>query len=319
MKVLFVTDPLEALDIDGDTTLAFIHEALARGHQAWWCGIHDLSLEQNRVFAQAQPAHVDLPKREVRSGRDAAVLALDELDAVFLRKDPPFGADEALATLICEAARGRTLFVNDPRGIREANEKLFTLRFADLMPPSVVTRDIARLRRFLVEQGGAMVVKPLDGRGGEGVFMVRKDDPNANAILETSTTFGRRWTMAQRFLPEAREGDKRILLLEGRVLGALLRVPQDNDIRANLHVGGRAARATLSKRDLAICARIAPTLSEWGLHFVGIDVIGDWLTEINVTSPTGLRQIDTLENVHLEANVLDWIERRSAASPDASL
>jgi glutathione synthase len=312
LKLLFVIDPLEALDIDGDTTLALIDEALARGHQAWWCGIHDLSLEQDRALALARTAHVALQKREARSGRDAVALALDELNAVFLRKDPPYGADETLATLICEAARGRTLFVNDPRGIREANEKLFTLRFPDLMPPTVVTRDIGRLRRFLSEQGGAIVVKPLDGRGGEGVFMVRADDPNTNAILETSTMFGRRWTMAQRFLPEARQGDKRILLLDGRVLGAVLRVPRENDIRANLHVGGRPMRATLTERDHAICKIITPTLSEWGLHFVGIDIIGDRLTEINVTSPTGLRQIDALESVHLAADVLDWLQARVA-------
>lgn len=310
MKLLFVMDPFEALDLDGDTTLAFLDEAARRGHETWACTSARLSLEHDRAVARARRAVVRLDRREARAEGEARAIGLHECDAVFLREDPPFDPDYLLATLLCEAARGRT-FVNDPRGLREANEKLFALRFPEMTPPTIVTADMARIRAFVAEQGGAVVVKPLEGKGGEGVFVLREGDLNANAIVEAATAFGRRHALAQRYLPEARAGDKRILLLDGEPIGAVLRVPRPDDLRANLHVGGRPERTSLTARDRAICARLAPALVEWGLTFAGIDVIGEWLIEINVTSPTGLRQIDALEGGRLAARVIDRIEARA--------
>jgi len=298
MKFLFVMDPPERLDRDGDTTLAFIDEATRRGHEALTCQPGDLWADGGRAMA--------------RSGAD---VPLDGLDAVFLRKDPPYDVAYHLHTLLCELARGGTVFVNDPRGLRECHEKLFTLRFADLMPPTLVTADMGRLRAFLREQGGEMILKPLEGAGGAGVLHVREADRNAGALIELLTDHGRRWAMAQRYVPEARAGDKRIVLLDGRPIGAVLRVPRGDETRANLHVGGRAERTELTARDREICARVGPALSALGLVFVGLDVLGPWLTEINVTSPTGIRQIDALDGVRLEADVIDWVERRVGERP----
>jgi glutathione synthase len=204
-----------------------------------------------------------------------------------MRKDPPVDVTYLHATWILEQARGKTLLVNDPRGLRELNEHLAVLRFPELTPPTLVTRDTARLASFQREQGGAIVVKPVDGFGGLGVFVVRDGDPNASSIYETSTGAGTRWTMAQKYLPEAVDGDKRILLFDGEPLGAVLRVPGRNEARGNLHVGGRAVKTTIDADDRAIIAAIAPTLRAHGQLLVGIDVIGGRLTEINITSPTG--------------------------------
>jgi glutathione synthase len=288
-------DPPERLDCDGDTTLAFIDEATRRGHEALVCQPGDLWADGPRA----------------RAATGGGEVALDEIDAVFLRKDPPYDPAYHLHTLLCELARGGTVFVNDPRGLRECHEKLFALRFADLMPPTIVTSNMPRLRSFLRDQGGEMILKPLEGAGGAGVLHVRENDRNAGALIELLTDNGRRWAMAQRYVPEARGGDKRIILLDGRPIGAVLRVPRADETRANLHVGGRAERTELTPRDHEICARLGPELSALGLVFVGIDVLGPFLTEINVTSPTGLRQIAALEGRHLEADVVDWVERRA--------
>jgi len=293
MRFLFVMDPPERLDRAGDTTLAFIEEAERRGHQALTCQPANLYVEGGRVWADAR----------------GTATPLDGCDAVFLRKDPPYDSSFHLHTLLCELARGGTLFVNDPRGLRECHEKLFALGFADLMPPTLVSADMVRLRAFLAAQGGEMIMKPLEGAGGTGVLHVRAADRNAGALVEMLTDQGRRWAMVQRYVPEARAGDKRIILLEGKPIGAVLRVPRSDETRANLHVGGRAQRTELTARDREICDRLAPDLVRLGLVFVGLDVIGPWLTEINVTSPTGIRQINKLEGVRLEGDVLDWVER----------
>jgi glutathione synthase len=229
-----------------------------------------------------------------------------------MRKDPPYDLDYYFATLLLERARGQTLIVNDPRGLREANEKLYSLHFPDLIPTTVVTRDAARLRAFLGEQGGEIVVKPLDGCGGRGVFYLHEGDRNIPSLLEMMTDFGRRWTIGQKYLPAARAGDKRILLLDGEPIGAVLRVPREDDLRGNLHVGGRPARTTLDERDRAICAAVAPRLRQDGLYFVGLDVIGGFLTEVNVTSPTGVQEVNALEGGQLETRIVEWLEQRAA-------
>jgi glutathione synthase len=236
------------------------------------------------------------------------------------RKDPPVDAAYIVSTQLLALCR-RTVVLNRPEGILAANEKLYALHFADLMPETLVTREIARLVDFMAKLGGEMIVKPLTGRGGEGIFHVRHDDRNLFSILEQSTDFGKRWCMAQRYLEAIRQGDKRILLLDGEPLGAVLRVPSERDIRANFHVGGRPAPATLDEGDRRIVERVAPYLRRDGLFFVGIDVIGGLLTEINVTSPTGVQEINALDGVRLEARILDGIEALAdeRVAPDSQL
>jgi glutathione synthase len=233
----------------------------------------------------------------------------DDVDAVFQRKDPPVDASYLAATQILTLCR-RARVWNRPETVIWANEKLYALLFQDLMPETRVSRRIPELVDFLAKMGGEMIVKPLDGKGGEGVFHVRHDDRNLFSILETSTGFGARWAIAQRYLPEVRSGDKRILLLEGEPLGAVLRVPAPGETRANLHVGGTPVRTQLDERDRRLIERLRPRLVQDGLFFVGIDVIGGLLTEVNVTSPTGMQEIDALEGVRLEERVLERVERR---------
>ena len=242
-------------------------------------------------------------------GEPRTVALDDDTDVVLQRKDPPVDAEYVAATQILALCR-RTLVLNRPEGILVANEKLYAVHFHDLMPDTVVAREIPRLVDFMAKAGGEMIVKPLDGRGGEGIFHVRHDDRNLFSILEQATRFGSRWIMAQRYLDEVRGGDKRILLVDGEPIGALLRVPSEGEVRANLHVGGRPERGVLDDRDREIIDRVAPSLRRDGLFFVGIDVIGGYLTEVNVTSPTGIQEINRLEGVRLEERVIDGVERR---------
>jgi len=238
---------------------------------------------------------------------------LAEFDIVLMRKDPPVDVAYLHATWILEHARGKALLVNDPRGLREANEKLYALHFPELIPESLVSADPARLKKFMEALGGEMIVKPLDGCGGAGVFHLHRGDRNLNAILELSTLNGTRMVMAQRYLPAIRsEGDKRLIVLAGEPLGAIRRVPQEDETRGNIHVGGRVERAAVEARDREICRRMAARLEADGLYFVGLDVIGGLVTEVNVTSPTGVQEIDRLDGTCLEARVLDWVEARAA-------
>ncbi len=310
MKFLFVRDPLERIEVAGDTTYAFMLESVARGHELWTCEVGELGLEHDRAVADARPTEVRLaatPSGAFTTGlRERRPLG--DFDAVFMRKDPPVDQTYVQATWILEAARGQTVFVNDPRGLRELNEHLSVLRFPDLTPPTVVTRSHARLRQFLDEQGGKIVVKPIDGYGGRGIFLVSKGDPNVSSMLEVATNHGTAWTMAQRYIPEVSAGDKRIMLVEGEYLGAVLRVPGENEARGNLHVGGTPKKTDLTARERAIIGQLKPVLDEFGVLFAGIDVIGDQLTEINVTSPTGIRHLDALEGGHSGARVIARVE-----------
>src|SRR4029453_17631438 len=306
MKLLFVMDPLARIHIAGDTTFALMLEAQARGHQGWFCEPRHLGLEHERPMAAAWPVTVRRkPGDHYMLGPQAQAAFLDEFDVVFMRKDPPFDLDYYFATLLLERARGSTWIVNDPRGLRESNEKLAVLSFPKLTPPMIVTREASRLRSFLQEQGGEMVIKPLDASGGFGVFHVRQGDPNTGSILEQATNLGRRWTVAQRYLPEVRKGDKRIFLVDGEPLCAVLRVPAPDDARGNLHVGARPMPTTLDERDRAIVDVLAPHLRDNGFSLVGLDVIGGWLTEINVTSPTGILEANALHGAHYETRVLE--------------
>lgn len=312
LTMAFVMDPIEDVVVDSDTTFVLMLEAQKRGHQVLYVDQTDISVGENGATVLATPVvlrreqgnHVDLaePKRLVFD---------DSIDVAFQRKDPPVDADYVTATQILSLCR-RTLVLNRPESILAANEKLYALQFRDLMTETLVTRSSDEMREFLAAMGGEMIVKPLDGKGGEGIFHVVKGDRNLSSILEQATNFGTRWSMAQRYLPAVREGDKRILLLEGEPIGAVLRVPADGETRANLHVGGRAAKAVLDAADRTIIERLAPQLRSDGFFFVGIDVIGGRLTEVNVTSPTGIQEVNALDDSCLEALVLDRVEQRVA-------
>jgi glutathione synthase len=312
----FVMDPIGSIDIRVDTTFVLMLESQRRGHRVLYVEPSDLGVGERGLTARVRQLTL---RREIgrhyELGAPETVALDDVADVVFQRKDPPVDADYVVTTQMLTLCK-RALVLNRPEGILAANEKLYALRFPELMPVTRVTRSIPELRSFLDELGGEMIVKPLDGRGGEGIFHVAKGDRNLVSILEQSTRFGTRPVMGQQYLPKVREGDKRILLVDGEPIGALLRVPPAHEHRANLHVGGRAAKTFLDADDRKIVEALTPSLRRDGLFFVGIDVIGGRLTEVNVTSPTGVQEIDALENASLEALVIDAVERRLAARSD---
>jgi glutathione synthase len=315
-KFAFVMDPLETVLIDKDTTFVFMLESLARGHQVYFVALRDLFAAGHRAFAQARRCEVMRATPHYRFLDDGAEYPLEHFNAIFMRKDPPADIAYIYATMLLSLADSRRTFVlNRPSGLREANEKLYALNFPAAIPPTLVSQDITRLKRFMAEQAGRMIVKPLDGHGGESVFLASADDRNLNAILEAVTHFGSRIIMAQRYLPEIRDGDKRLILLNGEPLGCTLRVPRDDENRGNIHVGGNCVKAEVTARDREICRMMRPRLERDGLYFVGLDIIGNYLTEVNVTSPTGVQEIDRLDGVKLEAKVIDFVEAQVAALP----
>lgn len=313
MRVLVIIDPPASLRPRSDTSVALMDECLQRGHQVFVCELHDLSLRDCKPYALSQRVtgtnRETAPALSLESGTQ--LLPLSHFHAVLMRKDPPYDIMYHFATLLLERARGQTLLVNDPRGLREANEKLYIFHFPDLLAPTRVTRRIDELRAFMAELGGQMIVKPLDGYAGLSVFHVRQDDDNTGSILETMTQHEQRWVMAQKYLDIARCGDKRILMLDGEPIGALLRMPAQAEVRSNLALGGTAKPTELTARDLEICARLRPKLLEDGLHFVGIDVIDGHLTEVNVTSPTGVQAVNRLYGIRLESKIVDFLEARA--------
>jgi len=309
MRLLFVVDKLDQLELSGDSTYAIMLEAARRQIDLWTCEVEHLSLEHEDAVAAAVPTKV------VDAGTPAEAFSLEArtpiplsaFNVVFMRADPPLDVRYLQATWILEVARKVTRVVNDPRGLRELNEHLSILRFPELIPPTIVTCDRARLRSFLDEQGGKVVVKPVDGYGGRGIFLLTAGDPNASSILEQATADGTQWTMAQRYLPEAVEGDKRIIVVGGEPVGAILRVPPKNEARGNLHVGGTAVKTEVTSADWAIIRAVKPMLEEYGILFAGLDVIGGRLTEINITSPTGMRHLDRLDNMRSAGPLLDLV------------
>ena len=314
LRIGFLMDPLPRIDIDKDTTFVFMLEAQARGHEISFLAAHDLVLRRTVPEARLHPVSVRRKRGDHFELGPARVEPLENLDVLFLRKDPPFDMDFFFDTHVVSLIDDRkTLVVNSPRGLRDANEKLYALHFPEVIPDSLVSGDMTVLKDFLKELGGEMIIKPLDGCGGAGVFHLHAGDRNLNSILEFAADQGRRGVMAQRYLPEVRVGDKRIVLVDGVPKGAVLRVPDDLEARSNFHVGGSAARAPLTTRDREICETVAPRLRADGLVFVGLDVIGGYLTEINVTSPTGVLEIDALEGISIEAEMIDWVEARAPA------
>ena len=307
LKVAVQMDPISSINIDGDSTFALMLEAQSRGHVMWHYHVRDLALNAGRVVARAQPVTVRRVKGDHFTLGAEEELDLGQVDVVLMRQDPPFDMAYITATHILEHIHPRTLVVNDPASVRNAPEKLFVTHFPHLMPETLVTADVRQIRAFR-EKHGDIIIKPLFGNGGAGVFHLRPDDPNMNALVEMFTERSREPLMIQRYVPAVRFGDKRIILVDGVPMGAINRVPAAGEARSNMHVGGRPEPTTLTEREREICAAIGPALRERGLIFVGIDVIGDYLTEINVTSPTGLQELARFDGVHLERAIWDAIE-----------
>jgi glutathione synthase len=310
LRVAVQMDPIETINIDADSTFALMLEAQARGHALWHYHVRDLALRGGRVTAWAKPVQV---RREV--GNHFSFGAEEELDlgtgadVVLMRQDPPFDMGYITATHILEHIHPKTLVVNDPASVRNAPEKLFVTHFPDLMPVTMVTADRRRIAAFRAEHGD-IIIKPLFGNGGAGVFHLRPEDPNMNALVEMFTERSREPLVIQKYVPAVREGDKRIILVDGVAMGAINRVPAAGEARSNMHVGGRPEPTKLTDREREICAAIGPELQKRGMIFVGIDVIGGFLTEINVTSPTGLQEIARFDGVHLERAIWDAIEAK---------
>ena len=306
-------DPIADIRIDQDSTFAIMLAAQGRGHEVHYATSDQLYGEAGVAWALTHQVKLQAKQGEHAQLSSPVEGRLSDFDVVWMRKDPPFNMGYIFSTYLLDLVGTQTLVVNAPEGLRSFNEKAWTLRFPDLVPPSLVTRSQRRLRDMM-ERLGPIVVKPLDGNGGEGVFIARPDDPNIGVILETATRHESRVILAQRYLPEAKEGDKRIILVEGEPVGACLRVPGGVDHRGNIHVGARVEPSKLSPRDLEICQAIGPALKAAGQIFVGIDVIGDYLTEVNVTSPTCIHEINHFDGIHIEEMLLDAAEARLGES-----
>jgi len=306
-------DPIESIDVDADSTFALALEAEKRGHVLYHYLPRDLSLRDGKVVARIRPLRVRrAAKGDHYTLGDSRLADLAEMDVVLMRQDPPFDMAYITATHLLDHIHPRTLVVNDPTHVRNAPEKLLVTHFGDLMPPTLITSDQRLIMEFR-ELHQDIIVKPLFGNGGAGVFHIKPGDENLNSLLEMFTQLYREPVMVQRYLPEVRLGDKRIILVDGVAVGAVNRVPAEGEARSNLHVGGTARQSVLTAREQEICAAIGPTLKERGLIFVGIDVIGDYLTEINVTSPTGIQQIDRFDGVCIEGLIWDAIEGKRRA------
>jgi glutathione synthase len=315
MRFVFVMDTLDRVNPEKDTTFAFIEAAQERGHESLHCLVSDLSIRGGRAHAKVRTVVTSDADPRITLSAAPRDLCLDDVDAVFIRKDPPFDRAYSYATLLLERARGGPLVINDPRGLRDANEKLYALHFQEWMPRTIVTSDRDAVFTFVDEVGGSAVIKPLDGAGGVGVMKLDRADKNARAIADVITHEGRHLAMVQEFLPDVTRGDKRVLLLDGELLGAILRVPRGDDIRSNIHVGGHVEPCELTPREHELVAAVAPRLRADGLVFVGLDVIGERLTEVNVTSPTGIQELARFTGTKPAAKVIEWTERAAAARP----
>ncbi len=315
LAVAIQMDPIEAIDINADSTFALALEAQARGHGLFHYLPQNLALREGRVIASAHPIEV---RREIGNHftfGPPETLDLSDVDVVLMRQDPPFDMAYITATHILEHIHPQTLVVNDPVSVRNAPEKLFVTHFDGVMPPTLISSSPSEIAAFRARHKD-IIVKPLYGNGGAGVFHITPGDENLNSLLEIFTQMFREPVIVQRYLPEVRHGDKRIILVDGEPVGAINRVPAEGEARSNMHVGGRAEKSELTEREKEICATIGPALRDQGLIFVGIDVIGNYLTEINVTSPTGIQEIDRYDGSNLSALVWDAIEKRRQGIAD---
>jgi glutathione synthase len=319
LKVAVQMDPIEPINIDGDSTFALMLTAQTRGHALWHYEVRHMALQEGvaregakrteRLMARARPVTVQRMRNDHYRFGEPSVVDLGAMDVVLMRQDPPFDMAYITATHLLDHIHPDTLVVNNPTSVRNAPEKLLVTHFPELMPPTLVTWDVDAIRGFRATYKD-IIVKPLFGNGGAGVFRIKHDDENLNSLLEMHFARSREPLMIQRYEPAVRQGDKRIILVDGEPMGALNRVPAAGEARSNMHVGGRPEKSALTARDLEICRRIGPTLRQQGMIFVGIDVIGDYLTEINVTSPTGLQEIARFDDSDLSAAIWDVIEAK---------
>ena len=311
IKFGMVMDPIGRINIKKDTSFAMLLEAQSRHWELHYMELGDLYLRNGRAYARTRTLSVERNPEQWHRFTGEQEIALDELDVIMMRKDPPFDQEYIYATYLLERAESLGAYViNKPQSLRDANEKLFTAWFPQCCAETLVARDPKRLRAFLEEQG-EIILKPLDGMGGTSIFHLRQNDPNLTVILETMTQYNCRYVMAQKYLPEIKNGDKRILIVNGEVVPyALARIPAQGETRGNLAAGGSAEGRKLTERDLWIANQIGPTLREKGLIFVGLDVIGDYLTEINVTSPTCVQELDSQFGLNIAGQLMDHIEQK---------
>ncbi|MBE0419877.1 glutathione synthase [Pseudoalteromonas nigrifaciens] len=313
IKLGIISDPISGFNIKKDTGFAMMMQAQARGYEIYYMEMDDLSLRQGQAYATAAKAQVFDDPNNWYQLEQKTTIALGDLDVILMRKDPPFDTEYIYATYILERAeQAGTLIVNKPQSLRDANEKLFTAWFSKHTPDTLVTRSQKQIREFLAQHKD-IILKPLDGMGGASIFRVKADDANIGVICETLTEHGSRFAMVQNYVPEITQGDKRVLVVDGEVIPyCLARIPQNGETRGNLAVGGRGEARPLSESDLKIAQAVAPTLKEKGLIFVGLDIIGDKLTEINVTAPTCVKEIEAAYDISITGILFDAIEKRLA-------
>jgi len=309
LKVAFQMDPMESLNIEGDSTFALMLEAQKRRHKLWHYDVNDMTYEHGNVFALSRPVTVRPEKGDHFTFGAPEIINLRDMDVIWMRQDPPFDMAYITATHLLELIADETLVLNNPAEVRNAPEKLFVIKFRDLMPATMITRREEDVRAFR-RKHNEIIVKPLYGNGGTGVFHLKEGDSNLGSLMEMFLENTREPVMIQEFLPEVVRGDKRIILVDGEAVGAINRVPADGEIRSNLVAGGKAERSALTPREQEICEALKPELKKRGLLFVGIDVIGDWLTEINVTSPTGIMAVNEFDGVSLGATIWNAVEAK---------
>jgi glutathione synthase len=313
LKVAIQMDPIGPINIDADSTFRIALEAQARGHELFYYTPDKLAFQEGRITARGWPLTVRRVQGDHFTLGEMQEIDLATQDVVWLRQDPPFDMGYITTTHMLDLIHPKTLVVNDPMWVRNYPEKLLVLQFPDLTPPTTIARDLETLKAFKHKHGD-IILKPLYGNGGAGVFRLDPNDRNLNSLYELFTGINREPLIAQKFLKDVSKGDKRIILVDGEPVGAINRVPAEGETRSNMHVGGRPEKVELTDRDREICARIGPLLREKGQIFVGIDVIGDWLTEINVTSPTGIQELERFDGTNAAEKIWQAIERRRAGA-----
>ena len=311
LKVAVQMDPIEPIDVNADSTFRIMEEAQARGHDLFYYTPDMIAFDEGRVTARGWPVTVRREKGNHADKGEMRTVDLGDWDVVWLRQDPPFDMSYITTTHLLDMLSPGTLVVNDPFWVRNYPEKVLVLSFPDLTPPTMIARDLKTLKDFK-HRHGDIILKPLYGNGGAGVFRLDPQDRNLNSLHELFAGINREPLIAQKFLPDVSKGDKRVILVDGKAVGAINRVPAEGETRSNMHVGGRAEKVEMSARDHEICERIGPLLREKGQIFVGIDVIGGWLTEINVTSPTGIQELERFDGINVAAKIWEAIEARLA-------